>query len=1127
MDSDRPARTTTGRIFISYRREGSAGDARALAHDLMGVFGPESVFLDIAQPGGTTWPDRLRGELASAPVVLALIGPGWLTSADEWNRRRIDSPADWVRQEIAEALGDRHKLLIPILLDGATLPPKQALPDVLAELVDRQARTLDHAMWRWQLGAVVDDIERHTHWSRSDGAGSETPFDAALAQFARAQLRRVETIPLIDGLAPGTGRWTAPGSVTEPVVPDLLPFQIQPPATDRVTIDVAEHLRRASKDRARYSAQEMLSRVEPHRVVIVGGPGSGKTTLLSMMTRAHAQASLAGTTTKTPVLLRVRDLSANGGDSLTAEIAKSADQWLELKLSRDFFDELFASGRGLLLVDGIDEAPSVYRRNELLAKIGVFADRYPSATVVVSSRIVGYDPRLLGRNFEHYELAPFSESQAREVLTNALHAQPDPVAAGVPSDLGLDTLARRIVQDQRFSTLAETPLLLSILARIVVAGSTVDRLPRDRRSLYDTAVEMMLSDWDSQRGIHTAEQPSQLGRGEIRRAMETVAYRLHAGLVQRGSTSIIEATALEHELTTALEQSRTADAHQARWQARDLLRYAVVRAGVLVESGPGQFAFCHRAIQEYLAACAISAESRDDSGPDPIVRHFAEYGLHTTEWRNVNLLLVSMQRGQRAGDIIRHVLDAGSPCEEWLHRDLLFAGEAIGESPSLVHSIDDDLATHAVRTTLEVFMAGREEAGYRTAQRARRVLLAWRGTPMMDIARRCLDDSPVNWPPAGRYCAELLVGNTELAREALVDIIVGDDHEADVAAMAVRNLDVDLECTPEHLQAMLDSIPRRARSREADDPDYRLVFTVAEVVALLAKDGPAREHVRRTYLTWITDETNPAPLRGAAATGLGWLGANSAEIRECLIRMLLDRRIDAGYRSWPAYALYRLAGGEPDAVEAMLTILEDDSPILCGWAQGYLRNFATRSSDVVARLRTLAGDPHRPTLPWVLTASAWLSGLTRTEVRQLESIAASDVSMARRAAAIETLVDYAELTPQWRRDTAERLIATLAGYVGREPNEDDDDAVSAGMQALGRLRVSSPDAWDLCLRFMRHESTNMRMCATYGIGGLPADEQVCAKVVEILNTPDGVGDIRGGLVDALDRILTSDQPSLW
>jgi hypothetical protein len=1117
MDFDRPARMAAGKIFISYRRGDAASDARALAQDLVNTFGAQAVFFDISQPGGDTWPARLRDELANAPVVLALIGPGWLTSSDEWNRRRIDLPGDWVRHEIEAALSDPGKLLIPVLLNGATLPPKEALPVSLADLTDRQARRLGYENWRSQADALVADIKGHYQWSRPAKPAEETR-----ARYAKAQLRRVESILRTNGLTSGAGRWSSAGPVPEFVVPDLLPFQVDQPATDRLTTDVAARLRRAVKDRARYSSQELVSGVTPQHVVIVGGPGSGKTTLLTMLTRAQAGASTTDASAKTPVLLRVRDLTMSSGDSLTADIVRDARRWLDLEVGRDFVDDLFSSGQGLLIVDGIDEAPSVSIRNELLAKIDLFAGKYERATIVVSTRIVGYDPRVLDRSFEHYELAPFSEGQVRQVLAAAFRADPAHPTK-MADEIDIEKIAKRIVDDPRLSALAETPLLLSIVVRIIMERGTVDRLPRERHSLYDIAVDMMLSEWDAQRGIETAEWPRHLEHAEIRQALETVAYRIHAGLVKHGSTAAVESATLEYELTAALETLGTAGSHRARRQARDLLRYAVIRAGLLVESGPGYFAFCHRVMQEHLAACAVSARAHGLSGIEPIVQHFTERGLHTPEWRNVNLLLLSRQRGDRARRVIGYVLEAGSAHEEWLHRDLLLAGEVLGESPALVADLPRELAVTVVDRVLAVFTAGPVEVGFWTAQAAGHVLRSWRDTSLVDLVRQCLKDAADHRSRAEHYCAEAIVGNVDLARDALIQLVVSDSVEAAAqAAIASRDLDVDLRCGPDQVELVLDSIPSRVQELDTKSVTSRLPWTASEVVGLFASRGPARDKVRRTFLSWIGDAANPEFLRGAAATGLGWLGENSAEVRQSLLRMLLDQRVTADARSWPAYALHRLAGGEAEVVEGMLTILDGEAPILCGWARSYLTEFASRSPLVVARLQALAEDGSRWTLPWVLAALARLSGLKPGQIEQLESIAVSDPSIRRREGAIQTLVECTETTPDWRRSTARGLVGALAPFVTEATADEAMKEAYSGLHALGMLRVNSPEARDLCLGFLRHESESMREAAALGIGGLPADAEVCAATIEMLSMPEAVGRVRGGLVDALHRVLSED-----
>src|SRR5215469_9735178 len=90
--------------FINYRRTDASAAARGLHVQLRVRFGSR-VFMDVASlTPGDIWPERLNRELLRATVMLIVIGPGWLTSADAYGRRRIDQPTDWVRQEVSEAI---------------------------------------------------------------------------------------------------------------------------------------------------------------------------------------------------------------------------------------------------------------------------------------------------------------------------------------------------------------------------------------------------------------------------------------------------------------------------------------------------------------------------------------------------------------------------------------------------------------------------------------------------------------------------------------------------------------------------------------------------------------------------------------------------------------------------------------------------------------------------------------------------------------------------------------------------------------------------------------------------------------------------------------------------------------
>ena len=123
-----PAAGSTGRIFISYRREETAYPAGWLFDRLAERFSPKQVFKDVDSIElGDDFVQMITRAVGSCDVLLALIGDQWLTITDVHGRRRLDDPDDFVRLEIEAAL-TRNVRIIPILVDGANMPRADELP---------------------------------------------------------------------------------------------------------------------------------------------------------------------------------------------------------------------------------------------------------------------------------------------------------------------------------------------------------------------------------------------------------------------------------------------------------------------------------------------------------------------------------------------------------------------------------------------------------------------------------------------------------------------------------------------------------------------------------------------------------------------------------------------------------------------------------------------------------------------------------------------------------------------------------------------------------------------------------------------------------------------------------------
>ncbi|MEM7356749.1 MAG: TIR domain-containing protein, partial [Acidobacteriota bacterium] len=148
-------------VFISYRRGDTAGFSGRLCDSLRDVFGPERVFMDVAgsiEPGAD-FHQVLESAVAAADVFVVMIGPEWLEVTGQDGRRRLEDPEDWVRSEVATAL-ERQVRVVPVLVDGATMPQKDELPDSLKTLAKRNAIELRAARWDSDVEELVKVLRK-------------------------------------------------------------------------------------------------------------------------------------------------------------------------------------------------------------------------------------------------------------------------------------------------------------------------------------------------------------------------------------------------------------------------------------------------------------------------------------------------------------------------------------------------------------------------------------------------------------------------------------------------------------------------------------------------------------------------------------------------------------------------------------------------------------------------------------------------------------------------------------------------------------------------------------------------------------------------------------------------------
>jgi hypothetical protein len=187
-------------VFISYRRSDAAPYAGRLYDRLTRRFGDDAIFMDIDDIElGADFPNVIAGTLARTEVVLVLIGPGWAGAQADGGRRRLDDPADFVRQEVQAAIR-LNKRIVPVLVGGAAMPQASDLPPQLAALPRYNALELGDARFEADFARLMEAL---------DPPGNRRPPGA---DFVRGPARRrILAGAFVVVLLAAAGWWLAPG----------------------------------------------------------------------------------------------------------------------------------------------------------------------------------------------------------------------------------------------------------------------------------------------------------------------------------------------------------------------------------------------------------------------------------------------------------------------------------------------------------------------------------------------------------------------------------------------------------------------------------------------------------------------------------------------------------------------------------------------------------------------------------------------------------------------------------------------------------------------------------------------------------------------------------------------------
>lgn len=182
------------KIFISYRREDTSYIAGRLHDRLEAHFGPGQIFRDVEtlEPG-VDFGDRIDQAMRTCDALVAVIGDGWVGREAPPGHRRIDSPDDWVRLEIAGAL-DRDILVVPVLVEDARMPSAEQLPGSIRKLARRNAMELTDLRWDDEVRRLIDVLEKA---AGAPAAGAEPTHECGRSIPLPPLLSRAEPLPMV------------------------------------------------------------------------------------------------------------------------------------------------------------------------------------------------------------------------------------------------------------------------------------------------------------------------------------------------------------------------------------------------------------------------------------------------------------------------------------------------------------------------------------------------------------------------------------------------------------------------------------------------------------------------------------------------------------------------------------------------------------------------------------------------------------------------------------------------------------------------------------------------------------------------------------------------------------------
>ena len=189
--------------------------------------------------------------------------------------------------------------------------------------------------------------------------------------------------------------------------------------------------------------------------------------------------------------------------------------------------------------------------------------------------------------------------------------------------------------------LATSPLLCGLLCALYQDRDM--ELPRDRKSLLSSALDLLLFRWNEQHGF-----PAD-GTGAPSREEQTILLQRFAYSMVRNQDLVVDRQQAAQRIAAAMRGMRSHGEDPER-----VLSYVLERTGLFQEPRSGQIQFVHRTFRDFLAAKEIVEAG--DLG-------FLLEQAHLDQWHEVVIMAVAHARPHERASLLRSLLSGNTAAQ--------------------------------------------------------------------------------------------------------------------------------------------------------------------------------------------------------------------------------------------------------------------------------------------------------------------------------------------------------------------------------------------------------------------------------------------------------------------------------